>query len=78
LNQIFIKQFIYGINSLVKYSSLVLKKRDISLDETKIKSEGKRIYLWTAVDVYTKEVIAITLSKTRYGLDTYFFLKKVI
>ncbi|KYK29191.1 hypothetical protein AYK20_00575 [Thermoplasmatales archaeon SG8-52-1] len=54
------------------------KRRAIALDETKIKLEEKQVYLWTAVDADTKEVIAVYLSRTRCGLDTYSFLKKVL
>ena len=54
------------------------ERRAIALDETKVKLEGKQVYLWTAVDVDTKEVIAVHLSRTRCGLDTYSFLKKVL
>jgi len=54
------------------------ERRAIALDETKVKLEGKQVYLWTAVDVDTKEVIAVYLSRIRCGLDTYSFLKKVL
>jgi transposase-like protein len=53
-------------------------RRAFALDETKVKLEGKQVYLWTAVDVDTKEVIMVYLSRTRCGLDTYSFLKKVL
>jgi len=54
------------------------ERRTFAIDETKVKLEGKQVYLWTAVDVDTKEVIAVYLSRTRCGLDTYSFLKKVL
>ena len=54
------------------------ERKAIALDETKINLEGKQVYLGTAVDVDTKEIIAIYLSRTRCGLDTYSFLKKVL
>ena len=54
------------------------ERRAIAIDETKVKLEKKQVYLWTAVDVDTKEVIAVYLSETRCSLDTYSFLKYVL
>lgn len=53
-------------------------RRAIALDETKVKLEKRCVYLWTSVDVDTKEVVSIYLSKTRSSLDTYSFLKHVL
>lgn len=50
----------------------------IALDETKIKREKKQVYLWTAVDVDTKEIIAVYISETRSGLNAYSFLKYML
>jgi transposase-like protein len=52
-------------------------RRTIAIDETKVKREGKQVYLWTAIDADSKEIIAIYISDTRCSLDTYWFLKKV-
>ena len=48
------------------------------MDETKVKRCNKQVFLWTAVDVDSKEVVGIYISGTRSGLDTYSFLKYVL
>lgn len=48
------------------------------MDETKMKREGIQLYFWNAVDVDSKEILAIYISDTRCALDTYWFLKKVL
>lgn len=53
-------------------------REKIALDETKVKREGKQVYLWTAIDVQSHEVLGVYISDTRTGLDTYSFLKYVL
>jgi len=53
-------------------------RRAVAIDETKVKREGKQIFLWTAVDVDSKKILAFYISETRCALDTYWFLKKVM
>ena len=79
LIQVVMMQFITGINSSMNCVPLVVKKRSvIVLDETKVKLENKQVFLWTAVDVEGKEVIGVYRSRTKIGLDTYSFIKKVL
>ena len=54
------------------------ERRAIAIDETKVKRCNKQVFLWTAVDVDSKEVVGIYISGTRSGLDTYSFLKYVL
>ena len=54
------------------------ERRAIALDETKVKLENKQVFLWTAVDVESKEVLGVYISRTRTGLDTYSFMKKIL
>jgi len=42
------------------------ERRAIALDETKVKLEKEQVFLWTAVDVDSKEILAIYISDTRY------------
>ena len=53
-------------------------RRAIALDENKVKRQGKQVYVWTAVDVDSKEVLGVYISETRSGLDTSSFLKYVL
>lgn len=54
------------------------KERDmIDVDETCIKKNGSKCFIWAAVDVFTKELIAWDVSRGRSTLDTMMFLYKV-
>jgi len=54
------------------------KERDmIAVDETCVKKNGCKIYLWAAVDVFSKELIAWDVSPGRSSLDAMMFLYKV-
>jgi putative transposase len=54
------------------------RRRVIAVDETKLKLRGEQIYVWAAVDVRTKEVLACRVSWTRSILDAEAFLKKTL
>ncbi len=45
----------------------------IAVDETKIKKEGQQIYIWNAIDIEAKTIIAVHLSTTRTSLDAIHF-----
>ena len=40
--------------------------------------EDKRIYIWVAIDVDTKECLAIWVSKGRNRIEVYNFLRKIL
>jgi transposase-like protein len=50
----------------------------VAVDETKCKLNGKQVYVWAAIDVETKEVLATNVTKGRSSLEAYLFLKKVL
>ena len=52
------------------------ERRLIAIDETKIKLEKKLIFVWAAIDVDTKECLAVWASETQGALKPTFFLKK--
>ena len=55
------------------------KEREaIAVDETKICVKGEWHYFWIAIDVDTREILAVHFSKNRSGLETLIFLKQVI
>lgn len=54
------------------------KRRTVAIDETKLKVDGKHIYLWAAIDVDTREILAVHVSSARCHLDTYISLRKVL
>ena len=62
-----------------KLFSIERKERsDIAIDETKIKLRKKWYYLWAAIDIHTREILAVHLTASRSSLDALLFLKKVL
>ena len=49
----------------------------IAVDETKLRVKGKYVYVWVAMDIKTREVIAVRVSLSRSSLEAYFFLSNV-
>ena len=54
------------------------KRRAIAIDETKIKIDNQWYYLWAAIDLDSKEILAIYLSRGRACIDTLIFLRKIV
>ena len=55
------------------------KRRSIlAIDETKLKLAGDQLYLWAAIDVYDKEVLAVRISWQRNSIDAELFLQDVL
>ncbi len=50
----------------------------IAIDETKLKFGNETIYVWSAIDVESKECLGIYVSKTRSSLDTILFVKSIL
>ena len=53
-------------------------RRIIAIDETKIKQEKQQIYIWNAIDIEDKTVLAVHLSTTRTAFDAIYFLRLVL
>jgi len=54
------------------------ERRLIAIDETKIKLENNQIFVWAAIDVDTKECLAIWASESRGSFEAYVFLKEIL
>ena len=54
------------------------KRRLIAVDETKLKLENEQIFVWSAIDVDTKECLFIWATDGRSSFHTYVFLKEVL
>ena len=54
------------------------ERRAIAVDETKICVKEEWPYFWIAIDIDTKEILAVHFSKNRSGLESLIFLKKVM
>ncbi|XRO77007.1 IS6 family transposase [Methanocaldococcus sp. 10A] len=50
----------------------------ITIDETKLKLGNETIYVWSAIDVDSKECLGIYVSKTRCYLDTILFVRSIL
>ncbi len=54
------------------------KRRLIVIDETKLKLENKYISIWSAIDVDTKDCLAVWTTEERASFHAYAFLKEVL
>lgn len=54
------------------------KRRLIAVDEAKLKLKNKQIFVWSAIDVDTKECLFIWATDGRTSFHAYVFLKKVL
>ncbi|MEM2695883.1 MAG: DDE-type integrase/transposase/recombinase, partial [Thermoproteota archaeon] len=53
-------------------------RRMVAVDETKIKANGEWCYVWAAIDVDTRELLAVWVSWQRNILHAEAFLRKVL
>jgi len=53
-------------------------RRSVAVDETKLKICGEQFYVWAAIDVKSKEVLACRVSWTRSIMQAEAFLRKVL
>ncbi len=62
-----------------KLFSIEKKERsEIAIDETKIKLRKKWYYLWAAIDIHTREILAVHLTSSHSCLDTLIFMKRLL
>ena len=54
------------------------ERRLIAIDETKLKLKKKLIFIWAAIDIDTKECLAVWASESRGSFEAYVFLKEVL
>ena len=54
------------------------ERRVVAIDETKLKVNGRQVFVWAAIDVDTKELLAVYASYYRSNINTLVFLKKVL
>jgi putative transposase len=53
-------------------------RRCIAVDETKLRVKKSYVYIWSAVDVDSRELLALEASYGRSCLNTLAFLKKAL
>jgi transposase-like protein len=62
----------------VKIAKEPRHRRCIAVDETKLSVKGVYVYVWSAVDVDSKELLALEASYGRRCLNALSFLKKAL
>jgi len=53
-------------------------RRCVAVDESKLKEDGYQLFIWSAIDVDTKEYLAVYASYQRSSLNAYLFMRKVL
>jgi transposase-like protein len=53
-------------------------RKCVAVDETKLKLNGRQLFVWAAVDVKTKEVLACRISWQRNIMQAEAFLRRVL
>jgi len=53
-------------------------RRVVAIDETKVKKERRQLYLWNAIDIDDKTILATHLSTSRTSFDAIYFLRMVL
>jgi putative transposase len=64
--------------SSVKIATEPRYRRCIAVDETKLRVKKSYVYIWSAVDVDSKELLALEASYGRSSLNALAFLKKAL
>ncbi|RLF26131.1 MAG: IS6 family transposase, partial [Thermoplasmata archaeon] len=53
-------------------------RRIVAIDETKLKKEKQQIYIWNALDINDKTILAVHISTSRTSFDAIYFLKMML
>jgi transposase-like protein len=75
-----IGQWVQQWQSITDWIDTVPKRRRkiIAIDETKIKVNGKTAFFWAAIDVKTRELVAIEVSWQRNGAIAKWFIQDIL
>jgi len=66
------------VSSVVTVASEPRYGRCIAVDETELRVKGATVYVWSALDVDSGELLALEASYGRSGLNALDFLKKAL
>jgi len=67
-----------AVSSKVRVASKPRYRRCIAVDETKLSVKGVWVYIWSAVDMDSRELLALEASYGRSCLNAITFLKKAL
>jgi len=56
----------------------VKERKVVAIDETKLKIKGRQVFVWAALDIDTRELLAVYASYYRSNINTLVFLKRVL
>jgi len=75
-----VNEWTKGWQTIMEYIQTTPRKarKKIAIDETKIKINGKWAFLWCAIDVESRELLAIEVSWLRNGAVAIWFIKDVL
>lgn len=54
------------------------ERKVVAMDETKLKINGRQVYVWAAIDADTKELLAVYAFYYRSHINNVVFLRKVL
>jgi len=73
-----IYKWVKAFQSKIKVSVDRKERTVILIDETCIMNQGRKLYLWAAVDMNTQEIVAYHSSIYRNSIEAGLFLRKVL
>ncbi|MEM5799720.1 MAG: DDE-type integrase/transposase/recombinase [Candidatus Aenigmatarchaeota archaeon] len=71
-------EWIRSFTNKIKISCKKKHRDVIAIDETVIKHQGKKFFLWGAIDAFSKELLAIHVSQYGDSIETYRLLKEAM
>ncbi|MEM2178746.1 MAG: DDE-type integrase/transposase/recombinase [Candidatus Methanomethylicaceae archaeon] len=66
------------VSENIKISIEKKERRCIAIDETKLKIKKKIVYIWSAIDINSKEILVLEARYGRSCIDALIFLRKVL
>jgi len=72
-----VRQWVHRFASLMSQAEARVR-RCLAVDETKLKVNGSQVFIWAAVDVDSREVLAVDVSWQRSSMNAEHVLKKAL
>jgi transposase-like protein len=73
-----IRKWIQRIKGYIDRITIPRYREIVAVDESVLKVNGRHIYVYAAIDVFTREIVAISASLHREYHDTTMFLRKML
>ena len=72
-----VHRWVHALKGIVSHVP-VRERRVVAIDETKLKINGRQVYVWAAIDTDTRELLAVYSSYYRSSINTLVFLRRVL